>query len=284
MNKFLLMQRRLLNNNPEAEGAGGSGAEASADAAKPTETEKRSEEGGDKDKQGEDPEKAQLRKDNERLLGETMKRKQTIKELESKLSAFEGIDPEQVRNLLSKEAEAEAQRKQAEEEQLAKKGEWDRLRASIVEEHQKVLSEKDQELAAANEALAKAMAQIEGLTVGNAFSASQFITDETVITPNKARIIYGSHFEVEDGQVVAYDKPRGAGERTKLVGGDGEPLAFEQAIKKLIDADPERDSLLKPKMKSGAGSKESVGGQAKTSDKTSREKIASGLASLGIGT
>jgi hypothetical protein len=72
-------------------------------------------------------------------------------------------------------------------------------------------------------------------------------------------VVYGDHFESENGTVVAYDKPKGAEGRTKLIDGSGNPLGFEAAIKKLVDSDPERDNLVKSKVAPGAGSKTTDG-------------------------
>lgn len=96
---------------------------------------------------------------------------------------------------------------------------------------------------------------------------------------SKVRALYGTHFEFNDGQIVAYDKPAGAAERTMLVDGKGDPLSFEESIKKIIDADADRDQLIKSKTKPGAGSVTTgKGAPPKTETKTSIDKISSGLA------
>lgn len=100
----------------------------------------------------------------------------------------------------------------------------------------------------------EAVRSISELTVGSAFAQSQFIRDELALTPSKTRVVYGNHFEFVDGKVVAFDKPAGAANRTPLVDAQGEPLAFEAALKKIVDADPDRDQLLRSKMKQGAAS------------------------------
>jgi hypothetical protein len=97
--------------------------------------------------------------------------------------------------------------------------------------------------------------QISNLTVGSAFAQSTYIKDDLVIPPSKVKSLYGSHFEFQDGRAVAYDKPAGVAERTMLVDAKGDPLDFESAIKKIIDADPDRDQLLKSKIKPGSGSR-----------------------------
>lgn len=201
------------------------------------------------------------------LLKEVMDKKGKLKEakseiekLKGQLSRFDGIDPDQVRALLD-------EKKAAEQKKLEEKGQWDELKKQMNEAHAAELSKKDQAVADLQSKLDAANAQIQELTVGNAFSGSKFIADELVLTPAKARVVYGDHFDVEDGQVVAYDKPKGASNRTMLVDGKGDPLGFEDAIKKIVEADPDRDNLIRSSMKKGAGSK----GQDVTPPKTEPE-------------
>jgi hypothetical protein len=191
------------------------------------------------------------------LLKEVMKKKEALRkteekvaDLESKLKQFDGIDVESVRALLN-------EKKTQETKKLEEKGEWERLKNQIVEEHTKEKQTLAERVAAAEANLSKAASTISELTVGNAFAQSQFIQSELTEswTPAKVRVVYGQHFEFVDGRVIAFDKPAGAAERTPLVDSQGEPLSFEQAMRKIIDADPDRDRMLRSKMKQGAGSK-----------------------------
>jgi len=206
-----------------------------------------------------------------KLMREVMQKKDKIKELETKIKNFDGINPEEVRALL-------AEKKKQEEEALEKKGEYDRLRQRMADEHQaelKAVKNQFAEIADLNKSL---KANIEELTVGQAFANSNFISQETILTPGKARIIYGSHFDVEDGQVVAYDKPRGASERTKLVDARGASLSFEESLKRIVDTDPDKDRMIRSKAKSGAESKtETVKVKEKEPDLRGRSRIAAAL-------
>jgi hypothetical protein len=121
---------------------------------------------------------------------------------------------------------------------------------------------------------------ISKLTVGHAFDASEFIAEELTMTPRKARVVYGDHFDIVDDAIVAYDKPRGAKDRTQFVDGRGDPLSFDEAMRKIVEADADRDHLLRSKMKTGADSK-TVKGKApesKTAELHGIEKIRAGLA------
>lgn len=262
-NKFLPQ----INFDAADESAGGSGgddaaakaaadkaaadaaaAKAAADKAAADEAAKKAGDGDDKDK------KSGMSESEAKLLKESMARKEALKEAEAKLAAltaevekFKDIDPSKARELLAKEKEVEKQ-------QLEAKGEFERLKKMMAEEHAKEKETLIQAKKGAEESLAQAMARINDLTVGQAFSNSQFVREELVMPPSKVRQVYGQHFEIEGERIVAFDKPKGTEGRTKLVDGSGEPMSFEAAMAKIIDTDPDRDNLKKAKMKAGSGS------------------------------
>jgi hypothetical protein len=196
-----------------------------------------------------------------KLLKEQMATKEKLKAereareaLEAKLKAFEGLDPAKVKELVEANAKAEEKRKQEEEKRLVQAGEFDRLKAMMADSFKTEKTAIEGKLTETSTALDAAMKTINELTVGSAFNSSSFIGEETVLTPRIARDAYGPHFEIENGVPIAYDKPKGADKRTKLVGSDGEPLGFEDAIKKLVESAPDKDQILKSKLKQGARS------------------------------
>lgn len=130
--------------------------------------------------------------------------------------------------------------------------------------------------------LAKASSLIEELTIGSNFDSSKLIREDTIYTPSKARRLYGDHFEVEDGKVVAYDQPRGVEGRSVLVDGKGNPASFEAAMLRIIEADPEKDEILVAKLKPGSESKPGDGNPPgkSTAPASSRDKIMSGMKGL----
>ena len=189
------------------------------------------------------------------LLRESMTRKEKIKELEAKLGEaannlkiWEGLDPADVKKLVQ-------ERKESEMKALEKKGEFDKIRQQMLEAHETEKKTLKDQIDALNQKVNVNLQAIDQLTVGQAFSTSRFISDELVLTPTKARTVYGGHFERdESGVVVAYDKPAGSPNRAPLVDGQGNPLPFDLALQKIVEADPDRDALLKAKIKPGAGS------------------------------
>lgn len=189
-----------------------------------------------------------------KLLKEVMDKKNALKKqqealaaAEEKLKRFDGIDPDAVRVLL---AEKDAQEAKA----LEAKGDWERLKSKMAEEHNKDKATLVAELEALREKDSANASLVSELTIGGSFSQSEFIREELALTPSKARIVYGSHFSFDEGNIVGYDKPVGAKDRTMLVDAQGDPMPFEAALRKIVDADPDRDRLLLSKVKTGAKS------------------------------
>lgn len=220
-----------------------------------------------------------------RLLKENMRRKEELRRaaeekaaLEAKLKQFEGIDPEAVRKLL-------AEQKTAEEKQLEAKGDYERLKQRMAEEHTRETAALKAQIEALNAELGKTKSTVNELSIGTQFGQSKFISEELTLTPAKARVIYADYFDLEDGKVVGYDKPRGAPNRTALVDQYGNAVAFDEALRKIVEADPEKDHLLKSKMKPGAGSdskKPSGIPPKETGPVSAVSRIASGLKGLKV--
>jgi hypothetical protein len=205
--------------------------------------------------------------------------KKSLDAVQAQLKTFEGIDPEKVKTLLAKEAELEAEKAKAEEEAAIKRGEFDRIRQQLVDQHNAALKAKEDEVNGVKGQVSELQKRINDLTIGSAFSGSTFVKDDLVLTPAKAQALYSEHFEIEDGRLVPYDKPRGAGERTPLVDGRGNPLPFDDAFKKIIEADPDHASLLRSKMRQGAGSDPGNGKTQQQQDiGAGRNRIAAALA------
>lgn len=189
-----------------------------------------------------------------KLLKEVMQRKAKNKELEdelagvkTKLSLFDGIDLEEVKTLLNDKQNAEIKK-------LEEKGQWDTLKEQMKQENAKLLAEQATKAAELKSLIEKQQEMIDKLTLGNSFNTSNFILNELNLSPEKAKIIYGQNFELNGDKVVAYDKPKSDPNRVPLVNADGDFLSFEDAIKKIIDADPDKNILMRSKAKQGAGS------------------------------
>jgi hypothetical protein len=216
------------------------------------------------------------------LLKDLMKQKAAAKAAAAALSElqkkYEGIDPDKARTSLAQSEEDE--RKKAED-----RGEYTRLVKQMGDRHAADLTaaqEGSKSAQAMNITLAQ---QIADLTVGSSFSGSKFVADDLTLTASKARVIYGSHFEFKDGAMVGYDLPAGASERTPLVDAAGRPLSFDLALSAIVEADPDRDRLIRSKSKPGAGSGTQTGAKkgvpsGNAPQLTGASRIAAGLAAL----
>lgn len=182
-----------------------------------------------------------------KLLKELMAMKDAKKAAEERAKSFEGLDPEAARKAL--EAQKELERKSLEE-----KGEYSRILEQVNGEHAKIVETKDKALSEKDAEIASLRDQINRLSIGNSFGQSSFIADELVLTPAKVEALYGHHFDVQDGKVVAFDKPRGQPDRTPLVDAKGSHLPFEDALKKIVMADPDFERMKRSSLKKGAES------------------------------
>lgn len=191
-----------------------------------------------------------------KLLKEVMDKKTALKKANDELASAKSVvsQLEELGGLDAIKALV-SERKDKEIKELEKKGEWDRLKAQMADEHTKQIGTVSEQIKSLSNDNGSLRATIAELTVGNSFATSTFVKDDLTMPASKVRVLYGAHFEFADGKVAAYDKPAGASERTMLVDAQGEPLTFEAALKKIIDSDPDREQLLKSKIKPGAGSK-----------------------------
>lgn len=229
-----------------------------------------------KDEKSED--KSSKVSDNEaKLLKELMKHKQAAKEAAAKVKDYEsqlsGIDLEAAK-------EAIRLREEAEKAELEKRGEYERLLAKQNEAHAKAMKEMQDKIKASEEATTNLLKEIDSLTLNSAFSNSKFITEKLTLTPNKTRALYGDHFEVKDGKIVAYDKPKNASDRTPLINTAGDPLTFDEAMEEIINSDPEKDHLIKSVQKPGAASKSTTVETKSPAFEDSFDKIRAGIEAL----
>ena len=210
------------------------------------------------------------------LLKENMQKKEALRKAQEELAAFkkqfEGIDPEAVRKILSEQKDAETKALEA-------KGDYERLKQRMAEEHGKEVTSLKEQIAALQGEIGKAVGTINELSIGGHFGQSSFIANELTMPASKARALYADHFDLVEGKVVGYDKPRGASGRTALVDQYGNAVSFDDAMRKIVDADPEKDYLLRSKTKGGASSdsRKSSGQANKEVPEGGIDRIAAGL-------
>lgn len=186
-----------------------------------------------------------------KLLKEVMAQKKAAKDALDRAKQLEdkyaGID---IDKLLAAAKAAE----DAEQKDLERKGDYERLLQKTKEAHEREIAETRSKLKELAEEAKAAKRATEASTKVNAFSNSRFVLDNLTLTPNKTRALYDDHFEIEDGEVVGYDKPKGSSNRTKLVDGSGTAVSFDEAMKQIIENDPDKETLIKSNLGGGAGS------------------------------
>lgn len=218
------------------------------------------------------------------LLREVMKKKTRIQEQDTKLGdlstkvedltqqlgKFANIDLDKYQELVDGQTKMAAEKAKVEEERLKSEGKFEELLATKGKEHQSIieqmrsanesaLSNNSTKFDDLNKVNVGLLAQIEELTVGSAFSDSKLIHDDLVsaFSPLRARKLFGDHFDTEGGKVIGYDKPRGSEDRAPLVDANGHSEAFDTALKRIIEADGDSDSMFRSKHKDGSGSETS---------------------------
>lgn len=213
---------------------------------------------GDKDTGKPSEQEAKLIRDLMKWKEKARSYEEQVNASSEKLTTYQEVvgdlDLEEVKELVQA-------KKAAEEEQLKREGEFERLQERMKQEFETKQTAAQGQIADLQSALEAASAQIEELTVGNAFASSEFIREESTLPSSIARTTFGAHFEHKDGNIVGYDKPRGAQERTPIVDENGKPKPFDQALAELYNTHPDAKTLLRSKRKPGANSDSEPGGK-----------------------
>lgn len=229
-------------------------------------------------------EKSSSMTDNEaKLLKDVMKKKEQLAEAQGKINELsKSLDAINALGGLEKLSAMIHAEEAKQKEELEKKGEWEKLKKQMSEDHTKAMAEIQKQLQESTKLYQDSQKKIIELTLGAQFNSSKFIAEELTLPPSKARVVYEQYFDLVDGKVVGYDKPRGQEGRTPLVDQFSNNLSFDEAMKKIVEADPDSESLLRSKVKSGSGSQPSNKSikPENTTTLTGLEMISAGLRKL----
>lgn len=154
---------------------------------------------------------------------------------------FEGIDPEKARAALDTVSKLD-------QKKLVDAGEIDKVRADIA----KTFQEENDKLTKERDGLRD---DLYGERIGGLFARSPLIVgDKATITlpPDLAQAAFGSHFKMENGKVIAYDK-HGNKIISRKTETAGEPAGFDEALGIIIDAHPSKENILKGAAGQGGG-------------------------------
>jgi hypothetical protein len=182
-----------------------------------------------------------------RITAESKDFKTRAQAAETSLKAFDGIaDPAAAKKALETVSSLD-------QKKLIDAGEAQRVRDEIAKGYEGKISEADQRF---NDL----QARYNGEKIKGAFAGSKFIAEKVHVPADMLQATFGSRFNVgDDGQVIAVDaagQPIGSNKKF------GEPADFEEAIERLIEAYPYKDTILKGTGAAGSGATGATGGGA----------------------
>lgn len=196
------------------------------------------------------------------LNGEAKQHREAKEAAEAKLKEFDGIED----SAAAKKAIETL--KNIDDKKLIDAGEAEKVKAAAVESVKQQLAAKEAEKAALQQ-------QFHSELVGGSFARSKTIADKLAIHADVAQAFFGKHFAVEDGKIVAKGSDGNLLYSRSRV---GEAADFDEALEMLIDAYPQKDSILKSAGASGGGSNAGAGGGSVRGSyaecKTDAEKVA----------
>lgn len=166
--------------------------------------------------------------------GEAADWRKKLRQAEGKLEAYQGIeDPDAAREALSQIGKLGDDHKAALEAQ----------KTTIQEGYKKQLGDKDSEIESLR-------GQIFKFNVTDKFATSE-VAKSLVYTPHDAAKIFGSNFEFDDGVLVG----KLDGKMIQSKERPGDPADFNEALQAMIDARPDKESILKASGMQGGGSR-----------------------------
>lgn len=171
-----------------------------------------------------------------RFGNEARDNRQRAEAAETALKAFEGLDAAKARDALEKLSKIDTKA-------LIDAGEVDRVRQEISQGFAGQLAEKDN-------ALARALGQVDSLTIAQAFGQSKFIAENIAVPPEMFTSTIGKNFKVEDGKVIPYDL---AGNKVYSKTNHGEVATVDEAFDLIVSGYQYKDQILKAPNSSGSG-------------------------------
>lgn len=179
----------------------------------------------------------------EEALAEAAKLRKTNAELSGKQ-----MTPEQQKRLQDLEAAAAA----AEEEKKKKAGEWETLKAELTTKHGTEIKERDDKIGKLTDRFKRTVVTAEFGRASELFGGD---TAKTILDVDLALAALGSYVHVEDddtdprGYRVIVKKANG----TPIVGKDGNPAPFAEAMTELIGSLPNKNRILRGSGQTGSG-------------------------------
>jgi hypothetical protein len=188
-----------------------------------------------------------------RMNGETKAQREAREGLERRLKDYDGIDdPDAARTALETI-------RNLKDGDLVKAGEVETVRAAARKAADEQVANEVKRSGLKIKDLEKERDQFRSLytneKIGRVFNGSKFINDKCLVPAPMMQSQFGSHFRVEEGNVVAYNGDA----KIMSVSRPGDVAEPDEALELLVNAYPFRDAILKGTGSSGAGSRPSNG-------------------------
>lgn len=171
-----------------------------------------------------------------RLNHESKTHREAKEALEAQVAAFKDLDPEKARKALEIV-------KNLDDKKLIDAGEVERVKQETAKAYQTKLDEA----AAENEKLRN---QYSTEKINAAFAASKFIKDKLAVPPDMVQATFARSFVFKDGQISPVDAN---GQPIYSDSNPGNVASFDEALEKIVQQYPYRDSILKGSGHSGSG-------------------------------
>ncbi len=154
---------------------------------------------------------------------------------------------------LKRYQELEERAAKADEDRKRKAGEFDSLRTQLIEKHSTEIKDRDEKLTTLSRRFKDTVIRAEFGSAVDYFSGSD--SSKTILDVELGMAALGKYVSVEDtdddiGYRVVVRSPKG----DTILGSDGNPAPFTEAIGELIKLLPNRDRILRGSGKTGSGS------------------------------
>ena len=179
-----------------------------------------------------------------RLNGEAKGHREAKEAAEKALKSFEGIeDPKAAIEALNTVSNLDAKK-------LIDAGEVEKVKSEITKAFESKIAERDEKIGGLESTLNKEL-------IGGSFARSKFIDEKIAVPVDMVEATFGRHFTLDGQKIVAKDA---SGNQIYSDANPGEIAGFDEALAKLVESYPHKDSILKGSGGSGTGKKPGEGG------------------------
>lgn len=177
------------------------------------------------------------------LNNEARTNRERAEAAELKLADYKGIDPAKAREALQTVKDIDTSK-------LIDQGKLEEAKQAVAAQFQATIAERDASIADLKTKHQNAM-------IDSAFAGSGFMKDKVAVPAGMFMDTFRKHFTTDDkGQLTAKDAN---GNVIYSTNGSGGPAGVDEALAKLVDLHPDRNSILRAPNHSGTGNNGKAG-------------------------